>query len=160
MFSIDDILDLAIQIEENGEQLLRTAQRRSRDPELRALFKLLADEEEQHITSFSQMKPAPSIDVDTAELEAMGRNLLGDVLGEETFSLQDVELAEIEDAVELIRRMIEFEKDTVLFYEMIRSVVSDAAVARILEEIISQEKQHAHALRQYLDSTAIPGRSE
>ena len=150
MFSIDDILGLAVQIEANGEKLLRTAQRKTSDPELNSIFGWLADEEIEHAKSFSSLKPALQTGIDTSELETMGRNLLRDMLGEEAFSLHDVDLSTIESAAELIQRMIEFENDTVLFYEMIRSVVSDPATTRIINEIISQEKQHARTLQSFL----------
>ena len=156
MFTIDDILDLAVQIEKNGERLLRAAQHKTLNPELKTLFKWLADEEVEHAQSFSTLKPTLQTGIDTAELETMGRHLLRDILGEETFSLNDVDLSGIEDAEELILRMIEFENDTVLFYEMIRSVVSDAETIRIVDTIISQEKQHAQTLEAFLDSAKFP----
>ncbi len=158
MFSIDDILDLAVQIEKNGEKLLRAATDKTSNPELNAMFKWLADEEVQHAKSFSTLKPTLRTGIDTTELEAMGRDLLRDILGEQTFSLSDIELSKIENAAGLIRRMIEFENDTVLFYEMIRSVVSDPSTTRVLDEIISQEKQHAETLKSFVDSVRFPNR--
>ena len=88
--------------------------------------------------------------VDISELETMGRDLLRNILGEESFSLKDVELSKIEGTETLILRMIEFENDTALFYEMIRSVVSDPKTIAIIDAIISQEKQHARTLEQLL----------
>ena len=150
MFSIDDVLDLAVQIEENGEKLLRKAQSKTTHPELNTIFKWLADEEVEHVKSFSSLKPALRKTVDISELETMGRDLLRNILGEESFSLKDVELSKIEGTETLILRMIEFENDTALFYEMIRSVVSDPKTIAIIDAIISQEKQHAQTLEQFL----------
>jgi rubrerythrin len=150
MFSIDDVLDLAVQIEENGEKLLRKAQSKTTHPELNTIFRWLADEEVEHAKSVSSLKPTLGKTVDVSELETMGRDLLRDILGEESFSLKDVELSKIEGAEALILRMIEFENDTALFYEMIRSVVSDPKTIIIIDEIISQEKQHARTLEQFL----------
>lgn len=153
MFSIDDILDLAVQIEKNGEKLLLTAQSKTSNPELNSLFSWLADEEAEHAKSFASLTPDLQTGIETSELETMGRDLLRDILGQEAFSLNDVELSKIENAAELIHRMIEFEHDTVLFYEMIRSVVSDSATTRIINKIISQEKQHARTLQTFLTSS-------
>ena len=99
---------------------------------------------------FSNLKPALRKTVDISELETMGRDLLRNILGEESFSLKDVELSKIEGTETLILRMIEFENDTALFYEMIRSVVSDPKTIAIIDAIISQEKQHAQTLEQFL----------
>jgi rubrerythrin len=152
MFSIDDVLYLAIQIEENGEKLLRNAQKKTTNPELQTIFKWQADEEGQHIKSFSNLNPSLEKTADIPELETMGRGLLRDILGEESFSLKDVDLSKIEGTETLILRMIEFENDTALFYEMIRSVVSDPKTIAVIDEIISQEKQHAQTLEQFLDT--------
>jgi rubrerythrin len=57
------------------------------------------------------------------------------------------------DQVEsLLEVMIEFENDTVLFYQMIRTAVSDAETLKLLDTIISDEKEHADELQRFLDA--------
>ena len=152
MFSIDDIIDLAVQIEQNGEKILRAAQKKAPNPEMSNLFKWLADEEVQHANCFLSLKPTPQTKTDIDDIEEMGRNLLRDILGEESFSLTDADFSEIRRVKDLLLKMMEFEKDTVLFYEMIRSVVSGAKTIGTIDRIIAQEKQHEDALRARFDS--------
>jgi hypothetical protein len=55
MFSIQDIIDLAIQIEENGEQVYRRASGEISNPSLVWLLQYLADEETEHARWFSEL---------------------------------------------------------------------------------------------------------
>jgi rubrerythrin len=152
LFTINDILDLGTQIEKNGEKLLREAQIRCSDPNLVSLLQWLADEEVQHAHWLSDLRPTSGEDNVESELEAMGRSLLRDILGEKGFSLDDLDFTNIEHANEMLLKMIEFEKDVVLFYEMIRSVVSDKKTLDCIDRIIDQEKKHAQKLRQFMES--------
>ena len=49
MFSLKDIIDIAVQIEQNGERVYRNAAGKIEDPSLRSLLQWLADEETQHV---------------------------------------------------------------------------------------------------------------
>ena len=155
MFTIDDIIDLGIQIEKNGEKILRDAQTKVQNPELASLFKWLADEEVEHTTWLSTLKPVSGEDTDTGSMEAMGRSLLRNILGEESFSLKNFDFSKTDQADDLISKMIEFENDTVLFYKMIRSVVSDKKTIDCIDTIIDQEQQHAQKLQQFLESNTV-----
>ena len=53
----------------------------------------------------------------------------------------------------LLATAIEFEKDTALFYEMIRPFVQDQIVLNHLDRIIAEEQQHARDLEQFLNNT-------
>ncbi|RJQ64588.1 MAG: hypothetical protein C4530_01920 [Desulfobacteraceae bacterium] len=150
MFSIADVIEIAIQIEKNGEKLLRSSQRKATDPKLISLFQWIADEEVRHAESFAGMRPTGEEKRDTAELDAMGRELLRDMMAQENFSLNENELTRFDRMESLLSKMIEFEQDTVIFYEMIRSFVSDAATTGAVDEIITQEKRHAATLKGFL----------
>ena len=55
----------------------------------------------------------------------------------------------------LIELAIEFEKDTVLFYEMLRPFIGDPTVLDQLDEIIAEENDHVSKL-QALQVDATP----
>ena len=152
MFSIDDIIDLAIQIERNGEKILRDAQKKISNPQLTSLVEWMADEEVKHVEWFSNLKPTPRMAINDPAIEEMGKSLLRNVLGDQGFSLKDANFIKISQTKDLLSIMIEFEKDTVLFYEMIRSVVSDKETLTFLDKIIAQENQHAQKLQTFLDT--------
>jgi rubrerythrin len=56
MFVIDDILDIAIQIEQNAEKIYRNAQKKISNPSLASMLNWLADEEVDHANWFSDLK--------------------------------------------------------------------------------------------------------
>ena len=49
--------------------------------------------------------------------------MLQRVLGDQTFSLKDVDFSKIDQIEDVIKLAIEFERDTVVFYEMIESFI-------------------------------------
>jgi len=84
-------------------------------------------------------------------LDEMGTSMLKDILGNQTFSLSDTGVSKIEGVEELVALAIEFEKDTILFYEMIGSFMTDEEARRELEEIIKEEERHVRLFESYGD---------
>jgi rubrerythrin len=75
--------------------------------------------------------------------------MLMEVLGDQTFYLKEVDLSKIETLEQLRQTAIEFEKDTILFYEMIRSFVTDRETLGQLEVIIVEENRHVKLFEEY-----------
>ena len=151
MFSIEDIIELAIQIERNGEAVCRRALEGNIDPSLAALFAWMAEEEKKHIKWFKRLKKTTQSHDQNARLEKMGRELLNDVLGKQSFSLSDIDFSQVKQVKDLVALLIDFESDTVLFYEMIQAVVSDPEALKYLDMIIDEELQHKNKLQAYLE---------
>ena len=155
MFSITEIIDLAVQIEQNGEKLLQSAQKEVSEPELVSLLQWMENEERQHVEWFSQLRPTPKESTDMSHLEEMGKNLLKEMLGDQSFSLGDTDFSKLENIEGLITTIMEFEKDTVLFYQLIRSAVTDQETLTLLDRIISEENRHAERLKALLVSEPL-----
>ncbi len=156
MFSIHDILDIAIKIEENGEQTYREASRKVADPTLASLLGYLADQEAEHARWFAEQKqksPTP-VDADSA-LAEMGRNMLLNVVGDQSFSLSEVDLSEMDTVVEVLDAAFDLENDTVVFYEMLRGFVEDPATIEQLNAIIREEMDHARSLTEYVKTGRV-----
>lgn len=150
MFSIEEIIDLAIQIEENGEKVYRKAIDKVPNPSLSSLLQWLADEEAEHISWFNELREfANSTPIDP-QLEELGKNILRSVVGEQSFSLDEADFSRIDTVKELLRFAIEFEKDTILFYEMIQTFVQDHETLDQLKEVIEEETRHIGLLEEYL----------
>ena len=155
MFSITEIIDLAVQIERNGEKLLQAAQMEVSDPELVSLLQWMENEERQHVEWFSQLRPIVKERSDMSHLEKMGNDLLKKMLGDQSFSLGDTDFSELESVKELVSAMVEFERDTVLFYQMIRTAVTDKETLDLLDQIIAEENRHAERLGAFLESETL-----
>lgn len=154
MFTIKEISELAIQIESNGEALYREVAAKVADPDLKTLLELMAQEEARHGHWFGRLGDdpfqfgPPDMDANT-ELEAMGRALLTEMLGEQTFSLDVDSLKGAHTVAQVIEQAAEFEKDTIVFYEMLADFIEDASVTAHLQTIIAEERSHLEALRKY-----------
>jgi len=151
MFEIREILDLAIRLEKNGEATYRKAILSSPNEDVKAMLEWMAAEEAGHAEWFSKLK----IDFDTGSrnpfLEEMSRELFEDMVGGQSFSLKEVDFANVSDPDELVSIFIEFEKDTVLFYEMIAPFIESGETRTRLEAIIAEENRHIARLKQFVE---------
>ncbi len=142
MFEIAEIIELAVQIEKNGEKIYRDALQICTDASLCAVLQRLADEEERHIEWFLKLREDVTSTTENPEIEAMGRSILLGMLGDQAFSLAEADMDRLEDFKTLVETAIEFERDTIVFYEMLSSMVEDESTLAVLETIINEEKQH------------------
>ena len=149
MFSMREVFDLAMRIEENGEFFYRGALKQVSDPSARAMLEWLADEEVKHKVWFASKKDAVKMKKKEIALEEMGSDILKGIMGDQNFSLKEADLSEIRNQKDLINLAIEFEKDTILFFEMIRSLVEDLETLDQLKEIIAEENHHIQMLQDF-----------
>ncbi len=156
MFGIEDIINLAVQIEENAEKVLRGAATQVGNPALVSLLHWLADEEVKHAEWFCKLKEKAKTTIEDPELEGAGKAILQGILGDQTFSLQDVDFPKVHQIDDLLKRVVEFEEDTILFYEMIRSYV-EAEDLNDFDKIIEEERSHIRILEDFLNSDVEKG---
>ena len=148
MFSTNEILDLAIRIEKNGEAVYRQAAEKISNSELASLLTWMADEEVKHANWFAELKR--QLDQKSLDpfMEKMSRELFNDLLGEKNFSLKDVDFSSVKDFDQLIDIFIEFEKDSVRFYEVLEPFISDPVCLESLKKIIDEENCHIKRLQE------------
>jgi rubrerythrin len=152
LFSVNEILDLAIQIEKNGESVYRRAMEEINESELTTLLEWMADEEIKHADWFASLKDTIESTGVNLFVEEMSRELFNDLLGEKSFSHKDVDFSKLKSTNELISVFIEFEKDTVIFYEVLVPFIEDAGTLETLDRIISEENNHIRRLQEFLQS--------
>ncbi len=146
MFTIDDIREIAIQIERNGEKAYRQAAAGAVRPEIAELFTTMADEEQRHAEWFASIRSDKTLSAEQRELERMGRKLLQEMVAEQTFSLDRRELAQVDRPAQMLEQSRTFEEDTVLFYEFLSSVIDEQPVREQLAAIIDEERRHSEQL--------------
>ncbi len=154
MFSIKEILDMAILLEKNAEAVYRRAIKKVSKPGLAPLLEWMADEEVKHARFFSDMKDAIAAGALNPIGEEMSQELFKDLLGKQTFSLEDTDFPRVHRSSDLIAIFIEFEKDTVLFYEILEPFIEDGDTLEKLKEIIAEENRHVERLQELLEDKA------
>jgi rubrerythrin len=148
LFSLRDIIAVAVQIENNGEEIYRNATRRSASGTLSELLSWIADEEARHGEWFEELgRKTGAVQVDSA-MEKLGRIMLRSSAEDQSFSLDEVDLSNVEDVGRLLSMSIEFERDTVAFYQMMRAFLQDPEAIDALDRIIEEEQRHIERLGQ------------
>ncbi|MDD2467015.1 MAG: ferritin family protein [Desulfobulbus sp.] len=148
MFTLSDVLNIAVQIEKNGEDTYRRVASQVKDLELVQMFQWMADEEKRHGELFAAIIGDRQLSAEQAELEAMGRSLLQDIVRSQTFSLEEEQLARITSLEDLLTQSIEFENDTIDFYEFLLGFLDDPEAVKQLGSIIGQERGHVKQLEE------------
>jgi rubrerythrin len=155
MFTLDDIREIAVQIEKNGEQAYRRAAVVAKQPEIAALFTRMADDELRHAEWFESIRSERPLSDDERELEQMGRRLLQEMVAGQTFSLGQQDLEQAGDLEESLEQSRIFEQDTVLFYEFLRGMIDDAEVKTQLAAIIAEERRHIEQIAELADTDPV-----
>ena len=155
MFSIPEIIDIAIQLEKNGERVYRRAAGQVTDDELKKMLLWFADEEVRHRQFFSSLKKGVEENVGDHFDADMSRELIDRFISEQMFSLKDVDFARIHDMEELLTVFLEFEEDTLQFFEMLKPFVTGSRDSEKIDQIISEEKSHISQLNE-IKSHSLP----
>jgi rubrerythrin len=146
MFTLADIREIAVQIERNGEAAYRQAAETVKDSAVSEIFTWMAEEEKVHRAFFSTMESSKPISDEQRELEIMGRQLLQEMVADQTFSLDEEMLLETDDFAGALTQAQTLEQDTILFYEFLLNLVSDDETRQQLELVIEEEKRHIEQL--------------
>ena len=151
MFTLAEIYDLGIRIEKNGEKFYRDAMKEAWSAPIADMLKRLAEEEVQHVDFFVKRMDALKQKRENPLMDEMSASMLKDILGNQTFSLKETDVSTIRSVDELVALAIEFEKDTILFYEMVGSFMPEEEARRELKEIIEEEERHVKLFESYAD---------
>ena len=149
MFTIREIIDIAIKIEKNGENFYREAMEKISNPALKPVLLFLADQEHEHAQWFEKLKDKTKTAEGEQKVAEIGEAMLQSLVGDQIFSLDDANLSELDTVESLIELGVELEKDTILFYQMLHSFIEDPDTLKGLDEIIAEESRHIEILREY-----------
>ena len=146
MFTLSDICNIAVQIEHNGERIYREAGKRTDDTQMAQILNWMADEEMHHAQWFDKLNLPSQVPFGHEEIESMGRSLLQEMMKDQAFALEGDRVQAVADLDDLFNLSMEFEQDTILFYEMLRSFIDDKDTIMQLNRVISEEKGHLRQL--------------
>lgn len=153
LFTAEQALEMAMDVEKNGEVFYTEVATKRADPEVKAFFEDLAAQERGHYRVFQKMLeemhpvPEPSSAYPSAyydEYQAYMQVALDNAL----FAGPDKALAlarQAEDLEMALHAALGFEKDTLLFYYDLRDMMGEADQEAI-SKIILEEKKHLRRL--------------
>jgi rubrerythrin len=140
------VLDIALRIEKNGETIYRRAIQKVSSQKLRDALKWMADEEVDHIEWFSCLKEKIQETSGGIMADELSSDMLKRLMGDQSFTLKEVDFSQIDSVDELVRIFIEFEKDSIIFYEMLAGFIKNQETFNQLQKIIAEERQHIEKL--------------
>ncbi len=147
-FSGSELVDIAIGIERNGITFYDVMARSTKNAVTRDFFQYLADTEREHIKIFQGMLA----EADTWQMPALYAQEYDDYLralvDSSIFSdekITSVVATEANNYIQALELAIGAEKDSILFYNEMKEVISQRA-KDILDKIITEEKSHLKKL--------------
>ena len=146
MFTMDDLLEVAVKMEKNGEAVYLKSLKKIRQKALTDLLSWMAAEEAAHGRWFLEQKKRLALQPEEKALKEMIPQVLEDMMGENALSLDEVEFDKISTPLELLNTFIEFEKETIQFYELLEMFIETEEVLKGLKTIIREEKTHVEKL--------------
>jgi rubrerythrin len=141
-FKVSEIVQFAVQIEENGEQLYRHAAQLSSNDATNELFTHLANEELQHKQMFMQMLSAIGsyrpIESYPGEYLAYLTSYVNTIIFSDEIKRK---VPQLRDALSVINFGIQRELESMLFYHDIKQYVPSSQ-HEIIDQIIEEERSH------------------
>jgi rubrerythrin len=143
LYGLKEILQLATQLEENGQLYYETAAAKCSDPSVSNLCLEIAEQEVKHLEKLESMKQVLLAD------EHMKR-LTWEELTWLQLELEDGVLPDFQElshfineatTTEILARAIQMESDRMTFYSNLMSEV-DPNYTGLLEELVEEESQH------------------
>jgi len=140
----DEILKVAINLEEEGYIFYTKAASLSRDDSSRKVFSFLAEEEAEHLRFFQSLdlpivaETGRSGEIDD-EISLYLRNLVDSGI----FAFDpSPENQRFSSSLSILEFAVEAEKNSILFYSAIIDLNNDSKVKESLQTIIREEKKH------------------
>ncbi|MEN6374915.1 MAG: ferritin family protein [Smithella sp.] len=144
VFTANDIVEVAVRIEENGINFYNFAQQIAKTENAKNLFEKLAADEGAHKRTFekllSQIETFEPPERYAGEYSAYLRNYVDNNLIF-TKEVMDKQLARITDVVGAIEFAMQRELDSILYYHEVKNLVPQDQHEAI-EKIIDEERKH------------------
>jgi len=155
-FNADEIFEMAEEIERNGAKFYRQASEKGSTDEMKKFFNNMATMEDRHLKIFEQMRQELSSDekgrtvYDPHDESAQYLQTMADGHGYEGRISPTLDLTGSESMKEVVEIALNAEKDSVIFYYGLKSLVPEKAGRDKIEKIILEELGHITTLLKYL----------
>jgi rubrerythrin len=150
VFNADEIFELALQIERNGEKFYRDSAKKVEDSDARDLLAKLADMETEHQKVFGEMKSA----LTAADKKAMTFDpnnevglYLASLANTKVFFEKDLDTSKLEA---IFKSALAAEKDSIAFYLGMKDLIPTGSGKEKIEDIIKEEMRHIRILGERL----------
>jgi len=148
-FTIQEIIEIAIEIEKNGEVFYRALAESANTAPLRDLFKNLSDAEKKHKAIFEEMlKSVGGYQVSEIYYADEYMGYMKAIADEQVFK-KDISILEVAKSLkspkEAIELAIDFEKDSIIFLHEMLDIVNESEIETV-KKLLDEERGHIRRL--------------
>jgi rubrerythrin len=143
-FSGTEIVEVAVQMEKNGNRFYSVFAKRLKDKKAKGLFSYMAEEELRHMRNFKDILSSVQDYQPKESYPQEYFSYLNAVAGDYIFlknKKMEEKIKKIIAEIDAVDFSLGIEKDSVLFYEEIKNTIL-ANDRGIIDKIIEQEKNH------------------
>ncbi len=155
-FNADEIFEMAEEIERQGAKFYSEVSKKATDDEMKKFFVELSAMEAEHLKIFADMRKQLSeaektaLTFDPDNEAALYLKTMADAKGWEGRISPTQKLTGTESMKEVIEIALNAEKESVVFYFGLKSMVSEKAGRDKIEQIVMEELSHIRTLLEYL----------
>lgn len=150
VFSSREMVEMAIQTEQNGYAFYAEAAGKAKNESARSLLEWLAGQEKQHEEVFRAMLDKPELHIPAEEYPGQREAFVQALLDSRVLPDKDTGLSRLQQMTEddeIVKFALGFEKDTILFMQEMRDLIAPAG-RETVDKLIAQEKGHVQKLLQ------------
>ena len=153
-FSINEIIEMAVQIERNGYAFYQEAtKRKDLDDKSREFIAYLRDQELDHEKTFMALRDdAYMQDLELSQDWEMVSAYLKTIVEGRIFNSEESAIRKAAGAADLaavVENAIAFEKDTLLYFHALSDSISNPKALKVLRRIINEEVSHIMRLNDF-----------
>jgi len=148
LYQAAEVLDMAIQVEEDGIAFYTGCAATRASEELAELFEFLADQERLHIKVFTEMKQGLSEYSLPEGYPGQTESYIASLVEDRVFPSDGDRMCtpeEITDEMDAIRIALGMEKSSILFYSGIKDMVRESEQG-VIDDVIAEEREHIRRL--------------
>lgn len=146
VFTADEVMEMAEQLERNGAKFYREASEKVADPKARAMLLQLSKMEEEHESTFEKLREGLTDEERTAVVagpEDEATQYLRAWVDTRVFFERKIDLTSMN---EILKAAIDAEEDSIAFYVGMKEAVPESLGKKRIDEIIKEEMSHIQLL--------------
>ena len=144
MFRAGEVLDMAVQIEEQGLAFYESCAQASLGSETTEVFEYLIDQEKNHVKIFTRMKQGLDDFPLPESYPGETRSYIESFVKDRVFSSPE-DAAHISEPREAVALAIGFEQRSILFYSAMKDAARQSE-GGVIDRVIAQEHEHIRRL--------------
>lgn len=149
IFQINEVVNIAVEIEKRGEQFYRDMAQRVKDQKVKETLLFLAGEEVKHQNIFSQMlSRMRSLEIPPGSSDSEYWAYVNDLIDSNFLFHSPIAtklISSVSTDEEVIHLAMGFEKESILFFTEMRSLVPGEE-AKAIDTCIQEERKHLRKL--------------